>query len=388
MYITKVSGHRQATVALQQALRRLSPNILTPAVNGFGYTYPILEQVVNKAYMSVIKRTPKIWDYMYDNPKVVKRSEAIKKFLHKTSHAKLEKLFNRHKPDTIVCTQAFPCGMMADFKKTRNLNVKIIGVLTDFAPHSFWINDGVDYYIVPSQETKERFIKKGVPSDAIKVYGIPIRAKFSEVLHKQSVAAKFGIDLKYPTVLVMGGGQGLGPMKGIVKSLGKISMNLQIVVLTGKNKKTYDKIKKEAKKNQKKVIILPYVTNVEELMEISSLVITKPGGITTAESMAMGLPMVIVDPIPGQEMRNTDFLIRQGVGIRIDDTSDVGEEVELLLRSPERLAAMSKAARDNAKPRAAFDIAKLILGKNQEAISAIEEPVIIQETVSTLEKYV
>src|SRR5437016_6104161 len=100
MYITKVSGHRQATFAIQRALRKLSPYIQAPSINGFGYTYPILEKVVNQAYMSVIRRTPKVWDYLYDNPKVVKRSESIKKFLHKTSHAKIAKLFAQYQPDT------------------------------------------------------------------------------------------------------------------------------------------------------------------------------------------------------------------------------------------------------------------------------------------------
>ncbi|MCA9409079.1 MAG: hypothetical protein KC733_10345, partial [Candidatus Omnitrophica bacterium] len=154
MYITRVSGHRQATVAIQQSLKQLDPTVEAPTVNGFGYTYPLLERVVNNAYMSVIKTTPVVWDYLYDNPKIVKNSQAIKKFLHKTSYEKLDRLFKRYKPDTVVCTQAFPCGMVADYKRVRGLEIKLVGVLTDFAPHSFWINEGVDYYIVPSLEIK------------------------------------------------------------------------------------------------------------------------------------------------------------------------------------------------------------------------------------------
>jgi processive 1,2-diacylglycerol beta-glucosyltransferase len=111
----------------------------------------------------------------------------------------------------------------------------------------------------------------------------------------------------------------------------------------------------------KKLLSFGYTNNVDELMEVSSLIITKPGGMTTSESLAKGLPMVIVNPLPGQEMRNTDFLLKQGIGIRIDKTSDIGEEVELLLRSPERLAAMRKAAYENGRPHAALDVARLIL---------------------------
>jgi processive 1,2-diacylglycerol beta-glucosyltransferase len=361
MYITRVSGHRQATVAIQKSLKDIDPKVIAPAVNGFGYTYPVLEKVVNQAYMSVIKRTPKVWDYLYDNPKIVKKSESIKNFLHKTSGDKIGKLFAKHKPDTVVCTQAFPCGMVADFKREHGLNTTLIGVLTDFSPHSFWINKGVDYYIVPSMDAKERFIKKGLPPDSLKVYGIPIRSKFSIQLDTKPILKKLGLDSDRPVILVMGGGQGLGPIKSIVKSLMKVEMDLQVIVLTGVNKKIINNLNKKIKKSSKKILIFEYAKNVDELMEIASLIITKPGGITTAESLAKGLPMVIVDPIPGQEMRNTDFLIKQGVGIRIDDTSDVGEEVELLLRSPERLKTMSRAAYAQAKPHAALDIAKLIL---------------------------
>ena len=368
MYITKVSGHRQATVAIQKSLKQLDPTIEAPTVNGFGFTYPILEKVVNKAYMSVIKRTPKVWDYMYDNPKIVKNSQSIKNFLHKSSYDKIEKLFKRHKPDAIVCTQAFPCGMVAHYKRNHHLKTIIIGVLTDFSPHSFWINDGVDYYVVPSVEAKERFIKKGVPSDAIKVYGIPMRAKFSTQLDKQPIADKLGLALNIPTIVVMGGGQGLGPIKTIVKSLIKVKMKFQLIVLTGVNTKIINSLKRYTKKSDKKILIFEFANNVDELMELATIIITKPGGITTAECLAKGLPMVIVDPIPGQEMRNTDFLIKKGIGIRIDDTSDVGEEVELLLKSPKRLAAMSKSAYENAKPYAALDVAKLILDHTNGAL--------------------
>ncbi len=361
MYITKVSGHRQATVAIQKALRELDPHVEAPGVNGFGYTYPILEKVVNRAYMSVIKRTPKVWDYLYDNPNVVKKSQSIKKFLHKTSHKKLVKLFEEYNPDTIVCTQAFPCGMVADYKTAHNLKVTLIGVLTDFAPHSYWINEGVDYYVVPDDEARDRFIKKGVSPDSIKVYGIPIQSKFAVQLDKQPIAEKLDIDLSIPVILIMGGGQGLGPIKEVVSCLEAIDSPLQIIVITGINHKLQKWLTRERKHFSKKIINFDYATNVDELMEIATLIVTKPGGLTTSECLAKGLPMVIVNPIPGQEMRNTDFLLKNGIGIRIDKTSNVGEEIELLLKSPERIAVMRKAALAFGKPHAAYDVARLIL---------------------------
>lgn len=361
MYITKVSGHRQATVAIQQSLRQLDPDLQTPAINGFGYTYPLLEKVINKTYMSIIKRTPKVWDFLYDNPDVVKNSQSIKNFLHKTSHEKIGALLERYKPDTIVCTQAFPCGMVADYKRTFGLKVTLIGVLTDFSPHSYWLNEGVDYYVVPSLDVKERFIQKGVSPESIKVYGIPLHPKFSVRHDPKIVAEKLGLDPQTATVLVMGGGQGLGPIKKIVKSLIKVPMNFQVIVLAGVNKKILKSLRRHAGKSSKEILIFEFATNVDELMDLAALIVTKPGGMTTAECLAKGLPMVIVNPIPGQETRNADFLIKKGVGVRVYDPDEVGDEVEWLLKSPQQLAAMRQAAYENAKPNAALDIARLIL---------------------------
>ena len=372
MYISKVSGHRQATVAIQQALRQLEPDIEAPAINGFGYAYPILEKIVNKAYLSVIKRTPKVWDYLYDNPKIVKNSQSIQNFLYKTSHEKIEKLIRRHRPQAVVCTQAFPCGMVADYKMSHRRDILIIGVLTDFSPHSYWINEGVDYYVVPSEEVKERLVAKGAAPERVRVYGIPLRPRFNEPVDRTVIAGKMGLDPAAPTILVMGGGQGLGPIKKIVKSLGRMNMYVQIIVLSGINKKILNSLRRYAAAADKRILVFEFVNNVEELMTLADLIITKSGGMTTAESLAKGLPMVIVNPIPGQEMRNADFLIQQGIGIRVHDVDDVGKEAEVLLRSPERLAAMRKSALVHAKPHASMDIARLIL----EASSGEQPPVV------------
>ena len=204
-------------------------------------------------------------------------------------------------------------------------------------------------------------IKKGVPPEAIKVFGIPIQLSFAKRLNKKMIADKLGFYLNSPIFLIMGGGQGLGPIKVVVKSLMKVNSNFQMIVLAGTNQGLVRWLKKIPKKTDKRIAVYEYVDNVDELMEISTLIITKPGGMTTSEALAKGLPMVVINPLPGQEMRNTDFLLKHGVAIRVDKTNDIGEEIDLLLRSPERLAAMRKASLENGHPYAALDISKLIL---------------------------
>ncbi|MFH0754704.1 MAG: glycosyltransferase [Candidatus Omnitrophota bacterium] len=362
MYISKVSGHRQATMAISKSLKRFIPDAEVMSINGFGYNYPLLEHVVNAAYMTVIKHTPKVWDYMYDNPKVVKRSANIRKFLNKSSHKKLEKLFKEFPADTVICSQAFPCSMVADFKVSRGLKFNLVGTLTDFAPHSYWINEGVDYYVVPSEDTMDRFVKKGVEQHKICPFGIPIRYNFAEKLDKRQVREKLGLDSNIPVVLVMGGGQGLGPIKDAVKKLLNLEAAVQLIAVCGSNIKLYKWLEKRAPKSPKKLVYYDYANNVDELMEAAHLIVTKPGGMTTSECLSKGLPMVIINPLPGQEERNADFLLEKGIALRVHDLADLADEVDILLKSPEHLSRMSKAAYENAKPNAADDIAGLVMG--------------------------
>jgi len=361
MYITEVSGHHQATLAIEKSLKLLNPTLEILNINGFSYAYPIMEKVINKAYMGVIKRTPRLWDYLYDNPKVVERTRLIKERIHKANHAKFQKLFERFQPDAIACTQAFPCGLVADYKMTYNLDFRLIGVLTDYAPHSYWIHEGVDYYIVPCEEVKQRLVDKGVDPERIKPFGIPIDPKFSVACDKQKIREKLGIDAHVPVTLIMGGGHGIGPIRDIVKSLNKLTTDFQMIILAGKNKKLVKWLQRKSRQLNRRMIVHEFANNVEELMEIATLAITKPGGITTAEALVKGLPMVIVRPIPGQEMHNTQFLLDQGVAVKVGRLSDIGSHVDILLKDSKRLKHMAEIARAHGKPNAALDIARLIL---------------------------
>jgi len=361
MYISQVSGHRQSAVAIQKSLKALNPGCEIMSINGFGYTYPISEKIVNTAYMGVIKRAPQIWEYLYDNPKVIQAFRNVKEKIHKSSHKRLAPLLEEFKPDVVMCTQAFPCGMVADYKVTYGSKFMVVGVLTDFAPHLYWLHPGVDYYVVPSQESKDRYVKEGIDPQRIKVFGIPIRDKFAEKLDRGALMRKFGLDPKVPTVLIMGGGQGLGPMKQAVKALVHLDRPLQLIVIAGTNAKLLHWLKRTQRKTDKKIIFYEFAENVEELMEVSTLIVSKPGGMTTSECLAKGLPMVIIDPIPGQEERNSQFLVSAGIAIRVDDKQRIGARIDGLLNDPAQLEAMREAALKHGKPQAAHDIARFVL---------------------------
>lgn len=361
LYISEDSGHHCASLSIERALHVINPDVKTLNINSFNYTNPILERIINTTYMSVVKRTPEIWDYLYDNPKVMKSVHRLRDIIHHSNTGKLKNLLDEFKPDGVICTQAFPCGLIADYKKTFNVNIPLIGVLTDYAPHSYWIFDKVDRYIVPSEETGKKLIDNGVDPDRVMPYGIPIDAKFRHSPNKEEIFRKLFLEPGLSTALIMGGTQGLGPIKELVALLDRSQLPLQMIIACGTNKRLFRWLQRRGRNFKKKTVILPFVDNIDELMHISTVIVTKPGGITTAEALARGLPMLIVNPLPGQEAMNTKFLLNEGVAVKAQNPADVVIVLEELLYNKNKLKIMSDKAKSISKPDSAGTIARLML---------------------------
>jgi len=348
-------------MAIEKAIKQKRPDTEILNINAFNYTNPISEKVINHIYMEVIKRTPKLWDYLYDNPSVVKGLENIKKHVHKSNSPKLKKLFDSFNPDLVVCTQAFPCGMVADYKKTYSVKLPLVAVLTDYIPHSYWVYDSVDYYITPTEDVSERLEKKGVERSKIKAYGIPFDLKFNQKLNDSEIFHKLKLNPEKPVVLIMGGGQGLGPIKTVVKSLEKSRYDIQELIVAGTNKKLFRSLKHKIKHYKKNIHLFGFIHNIHELMHISKVILSKPGGVTTAEVLSIGLPMVIVKPIPGQEINNTNFLTQKGAAIQVDEPKEAHKIIDDLLGDKAKLEKLKSQALKIAKPNASLDIANLLL---------------------------
>lgn len=359
LYISEHSGHHCASIAIERALRVIRPDIETLNINSFNYTNPILEKVINRAYMSVVKRTPEVWDYLYDNPKVVRSTQKLRDAIHRFNTGKLKTLLDEVRPNAIVCTQAFPCGMIADYKKSYGLDIPLFGVLTDYAPHSYWVYNNVDSYVVPSEETGRTLIDNGIDPHRVKPFGIPIDAKFQSVHGREEACSQAGIDPARPCVLIMGGTQGLGPMQQLVRSIESSDLDIQAIVVTGTNKKLYRWLAR--RRYRKNIIVKAYAEDIERLMAASTVIMTKPGGITTAEALATGLPMLIVSPLPGQEAMNTKFLLKEGVAVKAENPDDAILLLEELLYNNDKLKAMSAKAAALSRPDSAVRIANLVL---------------------------
>jgi len=250
--------------------------------------------------------------------------------------------------------------MVADYKKTFSLDLPLVGILTDYAPHSYWIYDNIEAYIVPSHKVGQKLIRDGVMERRVKPLGVPIDPRFNVLLDKKSINKELGLDPLLPKILVMGGGQGLGAITKFLLALDKVKQDFQVLVVAGANKKLYNWIEK--RKFKRKIIPFGYIDFVERLMEVATLIVTKPGGVTTAEALSKRLPMIIVDPLPGQEMMNTRFLLEEGIALKADSEKELAKLVKELLSNPAKLEHMSQRIQAHAKPDSAVKIAELILG--------------------------
>ncbi|MCD5397646.1 hypothetical protein LR003_01765 [candidate division NPL-UPA2 bacterium] len=355
------SGHHLAALALERAMRELGGSGEILAVNSLDYTNPHLSRVIQKSYLSLLHKTPEIWDYLYDNSQVARGTAGVRELINKLNSSKLEELLDSFFPDVVICTQAFPLGVVAAYKKRKRKNLPLIGVVTDYIAHCYWLCDQADFYAVPHETTKQDLTRKGIAGEKIRITGIPIDPKFGRKEHGNRIAEGVNLSPNLPTVLIMGGGQGLGPVEEIVCRLDALTLPFQMIIVTGLNEDLKRKLEKRESKMTESIHILGYVDNVERLMEMSDIIVTKPGGLTSAEALAKGLAMVIADCLPGQEEYNSRFLVEQGVAIKVDEGKGVAVIVEELLRNPQRLSFLRTKARELSRPDASLEITKIAL---------------------------
>ena len=358
LHITTSSGHHRASCAVARTIEQLDPHASVTNLDAFQYTSRFVRWAISHSYTSLIRHQPDVWEYLYDNPAVHRRVQHLRALLHRYQAAKLERLLETTTPDAIACTQAYPCGMVADFKKQHRLRIPLVGVLTDYAPHLYWFHDTVDVYVVPSEEVKRRFVMRGIEASRVRVMGIPIDPAFLQPTDRQATAERFGLDLDRPIILIMGGGSGFGRLREIVLNLDTLPQSCQLVVAAGTNRTLLGWL--HAQRFRHRVLALGYTEDVKHLMGIATLLVTKPGGLTTSEALAKRLPLVIVNPIPGQEAYNARYLLSQGAALQAGSPETVRQTVRDLLENPELLEALRQRNGELAHPQASRDVARLL----------------------------
>ncbi|MCM8830945.1 MAG: hypothetical protein NC918_01970, partial [Candidatus Omnitrophica bacterium] len=330
-HISSVGGHSKAAQNLKEALLFKDNSILVTNLNIFGHLYPKIEKIVDFVYTNIIKYLPFFWGKIYDRKAIVKNLNPFWKQINKFSFKKIANLLNDIKPDCILTTQAFPCGIISSFKEYFRIKTPLVAIVTDYYPHRFWIHLGVDKYIVASKEAKDILVQEKVLASKIEIIGIPISIKFLVSHDRYTIAKTFGFREDLKTVLVMGGSLGIGPIRKIVKVLDMVDKDFQIIIICGTNHKLFYWFKKNKKYFKKPLFYFGYIDFVNKIMDFSDIIITKGGGITISEALSKGLATIITNPIPGQEERNVNFLLSEGAVIREDNIFKIGKKVEMLL---------------------------------------------------------
>ena len=351
------AGHDSAAKSMELQFKQSIPDVKTKIIDTFDYINPTLHKVVVGSYMETLKFSPKVWGYLYSQAENGERMVDLGQMLNKLLSFRLQLLIDKFQPDVIICTHAFPAGIVSVLKEKTKLKIPTVVVLTDFTIHAFWIHPNTDCFVIPSNQLIYEGVAQGMPPDKIKPFGIPIRAEFSFPLDKQTVKGKLGLDNR-SVVLVMGGGLGMGAVKETVRSL-IANEDFQVLAVCGKNSNLQKELGDLSYTSQN-LHVYGFVENVGELMSAADLIVTKPGGLTTAEVLAKGLPMVIVDPLPGQEDRNTEFLLNWGVGVKAKHHESLPPLIKQLMKNDLRMKQMREMALYLAKPSSAEEICRFV----------------------------
>lgn len=360
-------GHLSAAKSIKEYIENNYLDTKIEMIDCVEYINKVLNKVTTKAYEEFAKKAPEVWGFIY------KKSERglvskLSNDSNKLMAIKLKNLLQDFDPDYVISTHPFSSQMCAYLKKKEKVNFKLATIMTDFAPHDQWLlyPEYVDYFFVAHSKMKQQLIQKGISVNKIYATGIPISNRFLKTYNKDDILKDFGLVKDKKTVLFFAGGEfGLGKSTTteVLKIFAEDFNDLQIIAIAGRNesmKKKFEDIVNSSGR-QDSIKVLDYTNRVPELMSISDLVVTKPGGLTTTESLASNLPIVIINPIPGQEEENASFLENNGVGIWIKKQDDIKERLESILKNPKKLDEMKHHTRELSKPNSTENICKTIL---------------------------
>jgi processive 1,2-diacylglycerol beta-glucosyltransferase len=339
-------GHVQVAQALYEAIQLRFPTLEPVIFDFMEYTHPYTKHVSRSLYFQGIRNFPQLYGYIYQKTRRVNTFSKMMKRIFSTGMGRVLKLIEEVKPAVVVSTFPSAAAVLSKLKSLGLTDIPTVTTITDHTDHSCWIYPYTDKYIVGSGIVRDSLINLGIEGGRIAVTGIPIRQQFLQSLQRKEIFQKYNLDPHLPTILVMGGGCGLiGDGSSTIKEFEELPLTIQFIIVCGRNGKLLMKLKDKLQNSKHHIHLTGYINNVHELMSISDLMITKPGGVSTFEAIAMELPMLLYKPIPGQEQDNAKFLVQSGVAIQAMKERDLTDHIFKLLSNVELLQQM----RDNAK---------------------------------------
>lgn len=313
-------------------------------------------RLLKDTYLKMLDVFPHAYDHLYRWSQEPITGSNLGSLTALFMKRKLLHLLDEHRPAIVVFTHPFPCCAAASLRRSRRISLPTAAVLTDFAVHRLWVQREIDLYFVASREMKAALEALDIHSERVYATGIPVAAEFAGRSPRRPPDGE-------PSILVMGGGLGLGAVEEAVDSLSAVGRPLKITVVTGGNDALRQRVGAAAGRSPHNIVTLGFTDKIHQLMADATLLITKPGALTCSEALATGTPLVLYSPLPGQEEDNAAYLVRRGAAVRADGTASLGRTVARMLSNPEMLDGMRSRAVATGRPKAAPEIAAVIGGR-------------------------
>ena len=307
-------------------------------------------------YLRLVDKFPSLWAQLYritDETPPDATTARLRRAVERLNARRLQQAIADYAPDVILCTHFLPAELLARAQLRGRLSCPVYVQVTDFDLHALWVVPDLAGYFAASEEVAARMRARGLPAQRIHVSGIPIMPAFAQPLDRAACAAEAGLDPQRPVLLLMGGGAGVGALDEAAAGLLALPADFQLVALAGRNEAMLARLRELAARHPGRLFPQGFTRTIERLMACADLAISKPGGLTTSECLALGLPMIVFAPIPGQEERNCDYLLENGAGLKAVDATALEYRVRALLADPARLAAIRANARRLGRPEAA-----------------------------------
>lgn len=352
-------GHHSTAIAIMNYFK--SNNIECEMLDTFEYINSKLNDSINNGYLMTTKYTPDAFGKAYSI--LDKKDEKYDKYslisiLSNLVSHKLRDYISDYNPNVIIATHSFASMVVTYLKEKNYISCPSVGIITDFTVHPFWESTSLDYYVLANELLINQTRKKGISPDKILATGIPVKEQFSVKTSKQDARKKLGIADK-KTLLLMMGSMGFGSIDKVLEGINKSGEDFQILCVCGNN----EKVKREIESTDwaKDTYVYGFIDNVDVMMDAADFIITKPGGLTMSEALAKKIPPIIMNPIPGQEDRNMEFLVNNGAAIMVTETFPIDEALYLLFNSPERVSLLSRGVELLSRPNATKNLCEFIM---------------------------
>jgi processive 1,2-diacylglycerol beta-glucosyltransferase len=351
--------------AVEKAFRELTAAGEIRNIDTLQYTNKVFRHFYSKAYIEMVNKAPEVLGWLYDLMDKPWKNERRRLALDKLNTRPFVKMLKEYRPEITVCTHFLPAEIISWLTAKRRLDTRQAIIVTDFDVHAMWLCHHYAHYFVAMEETKVHMAELGIPADKITVSGIPIDPVFATAKDKAAMREKYGLAKNRTTILISAGGFGVGSIENMIHSLLTLRHPAQVIAICGRNEELKGRldglVKKIPAEGRVTVRAVGFTREMDEYMAASDILLGKPGGLTTSEALARGLAFVIVSPIPGQEERNSDHLLEEGVAIRCNNLPVLGYKIDRLLDEPERFARMQANARRLGRPNAAKEIVRKLL---------------------------